>query len=108
LPANTKPIPEVVQELWELLKDYAKQETVDPVKDLGRFLKWGLTGAVMLALGIFFLALSLLRVLQTQTGGAFDDGWLSALPYLIVLVGLVLVAGITAWRIGKGMPEGDR
>lgn len=98
---KTKSIPEIVQELWELLRDYAKQEMVDPVKDLGRYLKWGLTGVVLLTLGIFFLALGALRALQTQTGDLFDDGMLSSVPYLIVVVALAVVMGVAFSRIGK-------
>ena len=65
---NPKSIPEVVQDLWELLKSYAQQETIDPLKGLGRYLGFGIGGAAALSLGIFFLAMSALRVLQTRDG----------------------------------------
>jgi hypothetical protein len=95
-----KAIPEIVQELWQLLKDYARQETVDPLRGLGRYLGYGLGGAALISLGLFFLALSLLRVLQTKTGDAFT-GWRSALPYLIVLIVAGGVAAVAATRINK-------
>jgi hypothetical protein len=105
---KSKSIPEIFQELWELLRDYAKQETVDPLRNLGRYLAAGTGGALLLALGFFFLGLSGLRALQTQTGDTFDDGWMSALPYLIVLAVLGAIAGIAVSRIGRGTPRADR
>jgi hypothetical protein len=101
---NPKSIPEVGQELWELLKAYAQQETIDPLRGLGRYLGYGLGGALLLSLGVVFLALGLLRTLQTKTGDLFD-GWLSAGPYLIVLVAVAIVAGVAASRIAKGNPK---
>ena len=106
MPLNPKSIPEVVQDLWELLKAYAQQETIDPLKGLGRYLGFGLGGASLLSLGVFFLALSALRALQTQTGDVFT-GWRSALPYLIVLIVVGALAALAASRIGKGNPKGD-
>ena len=41
---------------------------VDPLKALGTYLAWGAAGAVLLAAGLFFVALSALRALQTETG----------------------------------------
>lgn len=104
MPRNPKSIPDVVQELWELLKAYAQQETIDPLRGLGRYLGFGIGGAALLSLGLVFLALGLLRTLQTKTGDVFT-GWLSALPYLIVLVAVALVAALAASRITKGNPK---
>ena len=35
-----------VAEIWGLVRDYAKQETVDPLRSIGRFLAYGLPGAI--------------------------------------------------------------
>lgn len=95
-----KSIPEVVGELKELATAYAKQETIDPLKGLGRFLGWGVGGAIVLGIGVVLLMLAGLRALQTQTDTAFT-GSLSWLPYLItVVVGLVLM-GLAMWRISR-------
>jgi hypothetical protein len=104
VPTNPKSIPDVVQELWELLKAYAQQETIDPLRGLGRYLGYGIGGAALLTLGVVFLALALLRTLQTKTGDVFT-GWLSAMPYLIVLVFVTAVAAFAASRITKGNPK---
>lgn len=90
--AEAKSIPEVVSDLWALTTSYAKQETIDPLRGLGRFLAYGVGGAVLLGLGVVLLLLSGLRALQTETGSTFT-GNLSWAPYLIlVAVGTVLIA----------------
>jgi hypothetical protein len=94
---------EVVQDIWQLTKDYARQETVDPLKALGRFVAMGLAGAVLLGLAGMFLSLGLLRLLQNETGDAFDGAFTWA-PYAITLVVTVLGAiwaGVTIKRTRK-------
>jgi hypothetical protein len=99
-----KSVPEIGQELFDLLKAYAQQQTLDPLKALGMYLAWGAAGALLIAGGVFFLALSLLRVLQTETNGTFDGVW-SWAPYLIVAVVLAGVIGLAGWRITHGGAE---
>ena len=85
---------QTIRELKDLVVAYAKQETIDPIKGLGRFVGFGIGGAVLLGTGCFFLAMAILRALQTQTGDAFAD-WRSFLPYLIVVILLLIVAFIS-------------
>ena len=85
---------QTIRELKDLVVAYAKQETIDPIKGLGRFVGFGIGGAVLLGTGCFFLAMAILRALQTQTGDAFAD-WRSFLPYLIVVILLLIVAYIS-------------
>lgn len=95
-----KSVPQVVAELWELTKEYARQETIDPLKGLGRYVSFGLAAAVLVGVGIVLLLLSLLRVLQTQTDTTFTGNW-SWAPYLIVLaVGAVFIL-VAVSRISK-------
>ena len=82
---------QTIRELKDLVVAYAKQETIDPIKGLGRFVGFGIGGAVLLGTGGFFLAMALLRALQTQTGDTFAD-WRSFFPYLIVVILLLIVA----------------
>jgi hypothetical protein len=99
--ADKKSVTDTVQDLKDLLVAYAKQETVDPLRNLGRFLGFGLGGVVLLLLGTLFLSLSALRALQTQTGDVFDGFW-SWVPYVIVLLVLSGLAALSVSRISKG------
>lgn len=94
---ESKSMPEVGAELWALTKDYARQETIDPIKGVGRYLGYGLGGALLLGVGVILLMLAGLRALQTETGDALD-GNLSWLPYLIVLV---VAAGLVALAVSR-------
>lgn len=85
-------LPELASDLWQLTAAYAKQETIDPLKGLGRFVGFGVGGALALGIGVTLLLLSGLRALQTETGTTFT-GNLSWIPYLIVVaVGGILIA----------------
>jgi hypothetical protein len=97
---GAKSIPEIGTELWELTTAYAKQETIDPLKGLGRFLGFGIPGALLLGVGVSLLLLSGLRALQTETGTTFTGSW-SWAPYLIVMVGGVALIGLAVLRITR-------
>ena len=96
----------VVAELKSLLVGYGRQEIVAPLTQLGKTLKLGVLGALSIGIGLIFLAVAGLRLLQTEASGVFD-GNMSALPYLVVLVGLLVVlAGVFALR--RHTSRGDR
>lgn len=84
----------------DLVISYVKQETVSPLKALGRFVVYGSVGSVFLGIGLVLLLVSLLRVLQEET--AVFHGNLSWIPYLIVAVAACLVVALAAWRIVSG------
>ncbi len=84
--------PGQAQDLLHLVIDYAKQETLDPIKGLGRFLLWGMAGAVVGSLGLVLLLLGGLRLLQTETGSTFQ-GRLTWVPYLLVVIVSAAIAG---------------
>lgn len=88
--ANANPL-EGAREIQSMLVDYAKQETIDPLKSLGRFLAWGLAGAVSVFLGVFFLSLGVLRLMQTWFDGSHIG---SAVPYAVALVALAVSIGV--------------
>ncbi len=88
-----------IGEVVDLVRDYAKQETLGPLKGAGRWLALGAAGAVLLGLGSVFVLIGVLRLLQTETS-AFDGGW-SWVPYLIVLVAAAIVAAVALSRVKK-------
>ncbi len=93
---RTPPLPRLIFELRELLIEYFKQETVVPLKQLGRYVAFGLIGALLLGLGVVFLAVAGLRALQTETDTALTGNW-SWAPYAIA-VAVLLVGGAITWR----------
>jgi hypothetical protein len=97
---ESKSIPQVASELIDLLKTYAKQETVDPLKRVGHFMKLGMPGALLATLGAVLLLMSLLRALQTETGSTFTGNW-SWVPYVFTLLAGVAIAGIAAMLITR-------
>jgi hypothetical protein len=86
---------------FQLTVDYLKQETVEPLKGLGRFLYMGIAGSFFLAFGILLILLGVLRLLQTETGTALTGDW-SWVPYAAVFVLGLLVIGVAVWRITAG------
>src|SRR5438132_12193874 len=69
-----KSLPTQASELWDLVRTYAKQETIEPLKGIGRAVGWGLAGSVFVGFGVVLLALGSLRALQDETT-AFDGNW---------------------------------
>ena len=83
----------------ELVIAYVKQETIEPIKGLGRFLAFGILGSFLLSVGTLMLVLAGLRALQTETGTIFSGNF-SWAPYFIVFVGALALGAITLTRIG--------
>lgn len=99
-PTTEKSVPALAAELWDLVRAYAKQETVEPMKGLGRKAAFGAAGSVILSIGLVLLLLGGLRALQTETGSTFDGNW-SWAPYLIALAGAGIVLALAARGMGK-------
>jgi len=89
----------MVVEFKDLAISYAKQETIEPLKGLGRFLAFGIAGSLLLSVGLVLLVLGLLRGLQNELASTFD-GNLSFAPYLITLVVCGIVIALSARAIG--------
>lgn len=106
--AEPKSTQEVAKELQQLVVDYGKQETVDPLKNLGQYLGAGIAGSALIGTGISLILLAVLRILQwigTEeneagdiTGGTFN-GDLSYLPYFIVTILAALIVGGFVWAV---------
>jgi hypothetical protein len=94
------PLPQLVLELRDLVITYLKQETLVPLRQLGRYIGFGIAGSLLLGLGAVLLGVGGLRALQTETGETFTGDW-SWAPYLIVFVALLLCGAIT-WKTRRG------
>ena len=86
---------------FQLTVDYLKQETIEPLRGLGRFLYMGIAASFFAAFGILLILLGVLRLLQTETGTALKGDW-SWVPYAVVIVLGLMVIGVAVWRITAG------
>jgi hypothetical protein len=107
-PSTAKPgqIGDVIQ----LVKDYARQETLGPLRGAGRWLAIGIAGAVLIGFGSVLLVLGVLRLFQNEMAPTFEGRWMSLLPYVIAFAFSLLVIGLAASRIVKTSlhPKSDR
>ena len=87
-------------EIKELIVRYVKEETVQPLKDMGRFAAFGALGSLFVGFGATMLLLAVLRFFQEQF--SVFRGNLSWIPYLIVVLLALGVMGLTVWRIASG------
>ncbi|HEY1824992.1 MAG TPA: phage holin family protein [Acidimicrobiales bacterium] len=89
-----------LDELKSIAIRYLKEETIEPLKNLWRFVLWGAIGSLFVGFGAVVLLFGALRYLQWQF--PVLDGSLSWLPYVIVAALALVVIGLTAWRIVSG------
>jgi hypothetical protein len=100
-PAPPRPVKaSSVGDVVDLVKLYARQETLGPLKGAGRWLGLGAAGAVLIGLGSVIVLLGLLRLIQTEWERA-ATGALSWLAYLLVLVVTVLLLLLVLSRINR-------
>lgn len=104
--SRTRGPKETVEELKDLVVGYARQETVDPLKRLGRWVGFGIGGALLVGIGLVVMSVGGLRALQTETGSTFT-GSLTWVPYAITAGGLMIVAGIFAALMSRSPDLGD-
>jgi hypothetical protein len=83
--ADEKGTGEVISDLVDLLKNYARQETIDPLKSLGRFVGFGAGAALCWGIAGTLLTIGVLRVVQVETRDLFDGNW-TFVPYLAALI----------------------
>lgn len=88
-----------IGELTQLVVAYARQETLDPIRGVGRWLAYGLVAVLSLVLGVTMLAIGTLRLLQFEVF-AESTSW-SWLPYFIVIALCTLVVALALSRINK-------
>src|SRR4051794_40562081 len=106
-PPEEKSLLAQIKELWQLGLAYFKQETVEPARNLARFVLFGLAGSLVLGFGLVLLMLCGLRALQTETGAHFqgNNSWI---PYVIVLIASVILIGAAVAGIARSRPSGGK
>ena len=68
-----------IPELIEFVRSYVKQETVDPLRGVGRWIAYGAAGALCLGLGLVIVLLGVLRLVAEEWPRCVDAvrcrGW---------------------------------
>jgi len=90
--AQPKTWQQTLQELWQLLQEYARQETVGPLKNLGVRVGKGLAGSVLVTLGYFLIVLGVMRFLQTHVSFTMEHDWLPYLAAVAMILAMMFVA----------------
>lgn len=89
-----------VTDLVDSVKQYARQETIEPLRGAARWVAVGSIAALSLGLAMVFLSLAVLRLSQDLGGTALDGGW-SFVHYLITLIVVSILVAISFSRISK-------
>lgn len=91
-------IPQITRDLFDMAKDYLRQETIEPAKKLGKHAGMGVGGAVLMSLGAFFAILgvySLMKMVLPETE------WYVVLARFTAAVVAAAGAGLVAWRMSS-------
>ena len=86
-------------ELFGLVRDYVKQETLDPLRGVGRWLAWGTAGAIALLFGAVIGLVGVLRLLQAEVFA--DTETFTFVPYFVVAVVAVIFVWFSLTRIQR-------
>jgi hypothetical protein len=89
-----------LNDIIETLKAYVRQELVGPLTGVGRWIAFGIAGALALGLGFLYVLLGVLRLVQTEWQRS-ASGSLSWLAYLITLAATLALLALTLSRVKK-------
>ena len=89
-----------IADVVEVVKAYARQETVEPIRGAARWVAVGTVAAVSLGLAMVYLAMAVLRLSQDLGGSTLGGAW-SFVHYLVSLVVTTLLVGVSMSRIKK-------
>lgn len=96
-----------VVDLVDSVKQYAKQETVEPIRGAARWVAVGTLASSSLGLALVFFALAVLRLSQDLGGTVLDDGW-SFVHYVIALIVVLACVALSVSRIQrKSLNKGE-
>ena len=94
--AEPHEIPQLTTELIDMSREYLRQETVEPAKQLGKAAGMGIGGAVAISFGAFFMVLALYNALKMWLP---SGEWWVVLARGITALTAAGVAGLVAWRM---------
>ena len=89
-----------IPELIEFVRSYVKQETVEPLRGVGRWIAFGAAGALCLGLGLVIVLLGVLRLVEEEWPRTASGSW-SWVAYLITVLVAIALLVVTLLRIKK-------
>lgn len=89
-----------VGDLFDSVKQYARQETLEPIKGALRWVGVGSVAALSLGLALIFSTLAVLRLSQDLGGTVLDGSW-SFLHYFITLIVVAVLVAVTFSRVSR-------
>jgi hypothetical protein len=103
-----------VKDLASMAISYAKQETIAPLKGLGRYAAAGFASAFCFAAGLFMIALGALRGIQAWSGaddakqeGRFS-GHLTWIPYVLAILICLALLGLIGYAAKRATKSVSR
>jgi hypothetical protein len=96
--AEPHEIPQLTSELIDMSREYLRQETIEPAKQLGKAAGMGIGGAIALALGGFLMILALYSGLKMWLP---EGEWWVVLARFIAAVTAAAGAGLVVWRMQR-------
>lgn len=95
-PSTTDHVTDVV----DTVKQYARQETLDPLRGAVRWLLFGVVGAVCIGISLVLLVAGVLRLSQDLLDTQLDGAW-SFVHYVIAAVFSIVLVILALSRIQK-------
>jgi cytochrome b subunit of formate dehydrogenase len=89
-----------VGDLVESVKQYARQETLEPIKGAIRWVAVGSVAALCLGMALVFATLGVLRLSQDLGDTVIDGSW-SFVHYFITLCVVAVLVTITFSRVSR-------
>ncbi len=96
--AGPTELPQLISEFFDLARDYLKEHTIVPARNLGRLFGYSLAAVFAFILASLFLSVVGMRlIVEAMPDGAIWSG----LGYITSAVALFAVAGLIMWRAAK-------
>jgi hypothetical protein len=89
-----------VTDVVDSVKQYAKQETIEPLRGAVRWLAFGVAGALAIGLGLVLTVVGVLRLSQDLLDSQLNGSW-SFVHYMITAVFSVFVVVLALTRVRK-------
>ncbi len=94
--AKASEIPQLVGEFVDLSKEYLRQETIEPAKQLGRFIGFSFAASGFFILAALFLSIAELRwLLSLMPEGKYSSYW-EGLGYILASLSLIVFPALIA------------